>query len=600
MEENRNDPLTFIGFLLISIIIMFWYYSNQNIPAIVENDSQNIEKTISEDQLLEDQLLIDNKTKEIKEDDKYSFQQKKLVLENKKIYIEIDTKGANISMLNLKEFTNYNDDSLMLVDLDNSSFNISIPNNYNGTIDSKDIIFDSDIIERNKKVKLTGYISDKDFIEITYNLDNDSYMLDYQIKLNGFDTNSDQNDFFISWTKDSFRNSKSIDYENRYTALSYGFEDEKDSYLSATGSSDKVIDDVNWISYREHFFSSILMFENKVDKIQIFSENLASVEVLDKKYTKRFSTIIPIDTNNSSSDFRFYFGPTDYNTLKGYNLGIERSVPVGWGIFGWINTFIFFPLFSFLTKYFSYGISIIVLTIIVKILIAPITYKQYLSQAKMKVLKPEIEEINEKYKDDPMKKQQETMSLYTRSGANPMAGCLPALAQMPIFFALFVFFPAAFSLRQKSFLWADDLSSYDSILDLGFYIPLYGDHISLFPILASVAIFFYTKMTTGGQMMPSSQTGGVNMKLIMYMMPLMMLFFFNNYASGLSLYYFISNLLTIILMLLIKRFYIDDKKILREIEENKQKPVKAGGFRARLQKAMEEAEKQKRNNERRR
>ncbi len=600
MEENRNDPLTFIGFLLISIIIMFWYYSNQNIPAIVENDSQNIEKTISEDQLLEDQLLIDNKTKEIKEDDKYSFQQKKLVLENEKIYIEIDTKGANISMLNLKEFTNYNDDSLMLVDLDNSSFNISIPNSYNGTIDSKDIIFDSDIIERNKKVKLTGYISDKDFIEITYNLDNDSYMLDYQIKLNGFDTNSDQNDFFISWTKDSFRNSKSIDYENRYTALSYGFEDEKDSYLSATGSSDKVIDDVNWISYREHFFSSILMFENKLDKIQIFSENLASVEVLDKKYTKRFSTIIPIDTNNSSSDFRFYFGPTDYNTLKGYNLGIERSVPVGWGIFGWINTFIFFPLFSFLTKYFSYGISIIVLTIIVKILIAPITYKQYLSQAKMKVLKPEIEEINEKYKDDPMKKQQETMSLYTRSGANPMAGCLPALAQMPIFFALFVFFPAAFSLRQKSFLWADDLSSYDSILDLGFYIPLYGDHISLFPILASVAIFFYTKMTTGGQMMPSSQTGGVNMKLIMYMMPLMMLFFFNNYASGLSLYYFISNLLTIILMLLIKRFYIDDKKILREIEENKQKPVKAGGFRARLQKAMEEAEKQKRNNERRR
>ena len=595
MEENRNDPLTFIGFLLISIIIMFWYYSNQNIPAIVETDTEKIEKTISEDE-----LLIDNKPKEIKEDDSYNFQQKKLILENEKIYMEIDTKGANITMLKLKEFTNYNDDSLMLVDVDNSSFNISIPNNFNGSIDSKDIIFDYDVIERDKKVKLTGYISDKDFIEITYNLDNDSYMLDYQIKLNGFESYSNQNDFSISWIKDSFRNSKSLDYENRYTALSYGFEDEKDSYLTVTGSSDKVIDDVNWISYREHFFSSIMMFENKLDKIQIFSENLASIEELEKKYTKRFSAIIPIDINNSSLDFKFYFGPTDYNTLKDYNLGIERSVPVGWGIFGWINTFIFFPLFSFLTKYFSYGISIIVLTIIVKILISPITYKQYLSQAKMKVLKPEIEEINKKYKDDPMKRQQETMSLYTKSGANPMAGCLPAMAQMPIFLALFLFFPAAFSLRQKSFLWADDLSSYDSILDLGFYIPLYGDHISLFPILASVAIFFYTKMTTGGQMMPSSQTGGVNMKLIMYMMPLMMLFFFNNYASGLSLYYFISNLLTIILMLLIKRFYIDDKKILREIEENKQKPVKAGGFRARLQKAMEEAEKQKRNNERRR
>ena len=594
MEENRNDPLTFIGFLLISIIIMFWYYSNQSIPAIVENDAEIIENTISKDE-----LLIDNKPKEIKKENKYDFEQKKIVLENDKIYLEIDTKGANITLLNLKEYTNYNDESLMLVDLDNSSLNISLPDNQNSRIiDSKDIIFDSDILEENKKIKLTGYISDDDSIEIIYNLDNDSFMLDYQLKFNGFQTYQNQNDFYISWIKDSFRNSKSLDYENRYTALSYGFEDEKDSYLSITGSSDKIIDDVNWISYREHFFSSILMFEDKLDKIQIFSENLASIDELEKKYTKRFSTIIPIEINNSTSDFRFYFGPTDYDSLKEYNLGIENSVPVGWGIFGWINTFIFFPLFSFLTKYFSYGISIIVLTIIVKILIAPITYKQYLSQAKMKVLKPEIEEINEKYKDDPMKRQQETMSLYTRSGANPMAGCLPALAQMPIFFALFVFFPAAFSLRQKSFLWADDLSSYDSILDFGFYIPLYGDHISLFPILASVAIFFYTKMTTGGQMMPASQTGGVNMKLIMYLMPLMMLFFFNNYASGLSLYYFVSNLLTIMLMLLIKRFYIDDKKILREIEQNKQKPIKVGGFRARLQKAMEEAEKQKRNNER--
>ena len=594
MEENRNDPLTFIGFLLISIIIMFWYYSNQNIPAIVENDTEKIENTIAEDE-----LLIDNKPKEIKEEDKYNFQQKKLVLENDKMYLEIDTKGANITLLNLKGYTNYNDESLMLVDQDNSSLNISIPDNQNSrVIDTKDIIFDSDILQENKKIKFTGYISDDDIIEIIYNLDNDSFMLDYQVKFNGFETYQNQNDFYISWIKDSFRNSKSLDYENRYTALSYGFEDEKDSYLSIAGSSDKIIDDVNWISYREHFFSSILMFEDKLDKIQIFSENLASIDELEKKYTKRFSTIIPIEINNSNSDFIFYFGPTDYDALKEYNLGIENSVPVGWGIFGWINTFIFFPLFSFLTKYFSYGISIIVLTIIVKILIAPITYKQYLSQAKMKVLKPEIEEINEKYKDDPMKRQQETMSLYTRSGANPMAGCLPALAQMPIFFALFVFFPAAFSLRQKSFLWADDLSSYDSILDFGFYIPLYGDHISLFPILASVAIFFYTKMTTGGQMMPASQTGGVNMKLIMYLMPLMMLFFFNNYASGLSLYYFVSNLLTIILMLLIKRFYIDDKKILREIEQNKQKPIKVGGFRARLQKAMEEAEKQKRNKER--
>ena len=292
-----------------------------------------------------------------------------------------------------------------------------------------------------------------------------------------------------------------------------------------------------------------------------------------------------------------YFGPTDYETLKVYNLNLENSVQIGWGIFGWLNRFIFFPLFSFLTNYFSYGLSIILMTIIVKVAIAPLTYKSYESQVKMRVLKPELEVINEKFKDDPMKKQQETMNLYTRSGANPMSGCLPAFLQMPIFFALFVFFPAAFSLRGKSFLWADDLSSYDSILDFGFSIPLYGDHISLFPILASIAIFFYTKMTTGQQMMPASQTGGVNMKVIMYMMPIMMLFFFNNYASGLSLYYFISNILTIVLMLVIKNFIIDDTKILTQIEENKKKPLKVGGFRARLQKALEEAEKQKKRRE---
>ena len=230
MEENRNDPLTFIGFLLISIIIMFWYYSNQSIPAIVENDAEIIENTISEDE-----LLIDNKPKEIKKENKYDFEQKKIVLENDKIYLEIDTKGANITLLNLKEYTNYNDESLMLVDLDNSSLNISLPDNQNSRIiDSKDIIFDSDILEENKKIKLTGYISDDDSIEIIYNLDNDSFMLDYQLKFNGFETYQNQNDFYISWIKDSFRNSKSLDYENRYTALSYGFEDEKDSYLSIT------------------------------------------------------------------------------------------------------------------------------------------------------------------------------------------------------------------------------------------------------------------------------------------------------------------------------------------------------------------------------
>ena len=276
------------------------------------------------------------------------------------------------------------------------------------------------------------------------------------------------------WGRDSFRNSKSIDYENRYTALSYGFENNKDSYLSVAGSTNKVINNVNWVSFREHFFSSILILNNESNQVEISSEDLSGNDALDKKFTKRFLANIPLslDSNNQLS-FSMYYGPTDYETLKEYNLNLENSVPIGWGIFGWLNRFIFFPLFSFLTNYFSYGISIILMTIIVKVAISPLTYKSYLSQIKMKILKPELEIINEKFGDDPMKKQQETMNLYTKSGANPMSGCLPAFLQMPIFFALFTFFPVAFSLRQKSFLWADDLSSYDSILDLGFYIPLY-------------------------------------------------------------------------------------------------------------------------------
>ena len=324
------------------------------------------------------------------------------------------------------------------------------------------------------------------------------------------------------------------------------------------------------------------------------SINLASDESLDEKFTKSFETTypLPLVSGNLNTNLTFYLGPTDYKTLQNLDGDLETSIPMGWGIFGWINKFIFLPLFEFLSSFLSYGIAIIVMTLIVRLAMSPVTYKSYVSQIKMKLLRPDIEVINGKFKDDAVKRQQETMSLYSRAGANPMSGCIPALIQLPVFYALFSFFPVAFVLRDKSFLWADDLSSYDSVLELGFNIPFYGDHVSLFPILASIAIFFYTQMTTGQQTMPQ-QPGMPNMKIIMYLMPLMMLFFFNNYASGLSLYYFVSNLLTIILMLVIKNFIIDDNKIHAKIEENKKKPKKSGGFTERLQKAMEQAEKQK-------
>ena len=588
MEENRFDPLQFIGFLLISGILMFWFYDNQS-NMIESQEGINEESQI--EVVEQPSNNIDSNYDDYQDNDE--FNEEIIVLENSNILLEVSTKGAEIKKLLLKDFNNYNDDPLFLIDNNNSIFSYNIPVGRNSNINSQDLNYTAEIIDENSSVKLKAQIDSRSELELSFFLEDNSSIVDFELDIID-NTNSNYENVELIWGRDSFRNSKSIDYENRYTALSYGFENNKDSYLSVAGSTNKVIDNVNWVSFREHFFSSILILNNESNQVEISSEDLSGNDTLDKKFTKRFLANIPLnlDRNNQLS-FSMYFGPTDYETLKEYNLNLENSVPIGWGIFGWLNRFIFFPLFSFLTNYFSYGISIILMTIIVKVAISPLTYKSYLSQIKMKILKPELEVINEKFKDDPMKKQQETMNLYTKSGANPMSGCLPAFLQMPIFFALFTFFPVAFSLRQKSFLWADDLSSYDSILDLGFYIPLYGDHISLFPILASVAIFFYTKMTTGQQMMSPSQTGGVNMKVIMYMMPIMMLFFFNNYASGLSLYYFISNVLTIILMLVIKNFIIDDQKVLSEIEENKKKPLKVGGFRARLQKALEEAEKQK-------
>ena len=592
MEQNRFDPLQFIGFLLISVILMFWFYDNQS--NMIENQ-QDIAVEDVLDQVNDNSINLNSyeeNSNELNFDE--NFVEEVITLENDNILFEISTDGADINKLLLKKFINYNDEPLFLVNNNKSVFSYNIPNGRNSIINSGDLIYTAEIIRDKSIIKLTAEIDDKRSLELTYSLEEDSSIIDFDLKLNDFNNSLNSDGVELIWKRDSFRNSKSIDYENRYTALSYGFEDEKDSYLSVAGTKNKNINNVNWISFREHFFSSILILDNQSNDVEISSEDLASNETLNNIYTKRFSANVPLElTSNNTLSYSMYFGPTDYELLKDYNLNLENSVPIGWGIFGWLNRFVFFPLFSFLTNYFSYGIAIIIMTIIVKIAISPLTYKSYLSQIKMKILKPELQVINEKFKDDPMKKQQETMNLYTKSGANPMSGCLPALLQMPLFFALFTFFPVAFSLRQKSFLWADDLSSYDSILELGFYIPLYGDHVSLFPILASIAIFFYTKMTTGDQMMSASQTGGVNMKLIMYMMPLMMLFFFNNYASGLSLYYFISNVLTIILMLIIKNFIIDDNKILTEIEENKKKPVKVGGFRARLQKALEEAEKQK-------
>ncbi len=600
MEEKRFDPYQFIGFILIALILTWMLYQNnpENYPA-EKNKVTNVEPSENING------SIDNKTIENglinSSDDLANLFVKPSVdfeqIENQKIEIEISTKGANISKLRLKEFDDYKKTPLFLINEDNTDLNLQINLSDGRIVNTSEMYFipKKENRDDNQVLILKSQISENQFISFVYSLKKDSYFVDFNIKTQGISNIlSTKNLSKVIWKSDVFRNSKSIDYENRYTELTYGYDGDKVDYLSLSGDDEELVEEVRWVSYRQHFFSSIIVPATPFDKILMKSNDLAVEKSLKEKYTKSFESEFYIENTRGDLDssFKFYFGPSDYQTLKNLDGDLEASIPLGWGIFGWINRFVFLPLFGFLSSFLPHGISIIIMTIIVRLAMSPVTYKSYVSQIKMKVLRPEVEEIAAKYKNDAVKKQQETMSLYTRAGANPLSGCVPALIQLPVFYALFTFFPVAFVLRQKSFLWADDLSSYDSIYDLPFNIPFYGDHISLFPILASIAIFFYTKMTTGQQPMPQ-QPGMPNMKVIMYLMPLMMLFFFNNYSSGLSLYYFVSNLLTIILMLVIKNYIIDNEKILQKIEENKNKPRKPGGFAARLQKAMEEAEKQK-------
>ena len=605
MEERKFDPYQFIGFVLIALILTWMLYVNkleEGGTPVVEPENTEVTNQKKEEAppiQLNDSLRKFNlqSTFGIFSNwmtDKGASSQR---LENKNLLIEVNPKGGLLTLVRLKEYSDYLDQPLELVKENNNKFNVQSYTKDGRRLNTKDFYFSPKLTSENGKQKLSlkATIAPNQYLEFIYAINTENFLVDFSIQSSGIASLIDTSQAAVmSWETSAFRNSKSIDYEGRYTELTYGYEEDKIDYLSLSGSDEESPKQVRWVSFRQHFFSAILIPKKPVVQLTVTTDNLADRKSLEEVFTKKFGVEIPLVYQSGEFDiqFEYYFGVTDYKTLKSYDRDLESSIPLGWGIFGWLNRFIFLPLFEFLSSFLPHGIAIILMTIIVRLGMSPVTYKSYVSQIKMKVLRPEIEELNKKYKDNAVKRQQETMSLYNRAGANPMAGCIPALLQLPVFYALFTFFPVAFELRKKSFLWADDLSSYDSILDLGFNIPFYGDHVSLFPILASVAIFFYTQMTTGQHAMPQ-QPGMPNMKVVMYLMPLMMLFFFNNYASGLSLYYFVSNLLTIFLMLVIKNYIIDDEKIYAKIEENKKKPKKVGGFSARLQKAMEEAEKQK-------
>ena len=583
MEESRIDPYQIVGFLLL-IACAFYVFnmSPQPVENINENNSENqIESSSTVTAELNDNSLVLN------DNDTQIIQEEVFTLQNEDIVLKISNKGGGIIESTLKKYNDQDENPLKIYDNNQSLYITSSQKSF----DTSALMFQHSLTnnESGTELRLVHMLDDISSVEFVYFLPSKGYLFDFNVSSN----NLNVNDAKLNWNLKSFRNSRSPTYENRYTYLNYKNDDDIED-LSAY-SDDSEIGNAKWISYSQHFFNSFVIFNDVKKNIKFNSVNIDSDDD-DIKYLKLFETQVPLindSRNQINESLKLYIGPNDYYVLNESYEGISDSIWFGWGIFGWINENIFFPLYYYLSSFFSAGIAIIIMVILTRLVMSPVQYKMYLGQAKMRILKPEISAVSEKYKDDPMKRNQETMKIYNQAGANPLAGCLPALIQLPVFYALFCFFPVAFALRGESFLWADDLSSYDVIAELPFYIPFYGDHVSLFPITAAVAMFFYTKMS-GSQQMQPSQPGMPNMKFIMYVIPFTLLIFFNNFASGLSLYYTISNILTIIIMLTIKNFILDEKKILATIEEKKKQPSSENRFQRRLRKMqemMEEAEK---------
>lgn len=624
MEEKKIDLNSIIGFVLISGILLWMLYANTPsaeevkakekkeqvekqakqasvsktaTPATVVASTDSTQTAAAQAQLgsFGYSATLPSATDAVTE------------IKNDVLALKISNKGGYIvdaTVLGFDQFEKNSKKAVQLIKDKNASLDITLQTKDNRTLHTKDIYFEPKLTTEGENQILTLQLKagPDQFLEYRYVLKPNEYMLDFGIRSQGLEkVINTSKPLDLEWQLKSYRNEKSVSYENRYTEIVYEYEQGKDDYLNAAKDSEGEAEAVTYVAFKQHLFTSILLTDTPFKNVKFKSDNLVENEETDTIFTKNFTAHIPLEVKNGALNYNmnWYYGPSDYTILNDYDRNLDEIMPLGWGIFGWINRYIFIPVFGLISGLgLSFGIAIILFTVLVRIVMSPVTYKSYLSQAKMKVLRPEIAELNEKFKDNPMKKQQETMKLYSKAGVNPMAGCLPALLQMPIFYALFQFFPSMFDLRQKSFLWADDLSSYDSIYQLPFHIPFYGSHVSLFPILASIAIFFYMKMTTGDQVMSQpTQEGmpdmGKIMKIMIYVSPIMMLFFFNNYASGLSLYYFVSNSITIGIMLVIKNYIVKEDKIHAQIQENKTKEKKESKFQKKMRELMEQAEAQK-------
>ncbi len=619
------DKNTIIGFILIAALLFgFSMYSSKT----AENEAK--ERTESH---LKDSI----RSAEIKQSEPSSFIPKKdsvenffaqpqvdtlsaeqpqivnvpeqiITLENSKLKIDFSTKGAKMLRSQIKGHSDYKQDSLLVFDND-TKFYLLLKSKSGQMLRTADLDFTPIVSEADNSLTMHYAYSPTQYIDFIYQLPSDDYMVKFDVKVVGMEEylHRDYAEMFeFNWTQDLRRFEKSISNEQRYSRIYHKYVGgDVDELSESSNDKREATEPTKWVAFKNQFFATILIADDEFKNVLLDSKMLSSEEYLKSMDAGLFIPPVYDGAEKSMSvGFRYYMGPLHFSSLRSYDEGVteikqqldlDKLVPLGWSLFRWINQYLIIPLFNMLSSSgLSMGLVILLLTIIVKIVIAPLTYKSFMSSAKMRVLRPEIEEINEKYpkQEQAMEKQQAVMALYRKVGVNPMSGCVPMLLQMPILIALFSFFPNAIELRHQSFLWAEDLSTYDAIIEWGTAIPLIGTHLSLFCILMTITNIIYTKFNmemtnTGQQQMPG-------MKWMMYLMPLVFLFVLNDYPSGLTYYYFLSLLITILLTLGF-RYFVNEEKLLAKLQENKKKPKKKSGFMARLEEAQRIQQQQAKN-----
>jgi YidC/Oxa1 family membrane protein insertase len=602
------DRNSLLGLLLIGLILIGAVYLNQpdketlekmrnefvadslkKVKSEAKKSSANrfVDQKVDSSSINIDSISEISKNLQLKDfSNTSSLQDSVIILENELLKAKINLKGASINYVELKKFKTWDKKPVILFTSDTAVLNFVLPLK-NGNVNSSEINFSMFSFAKNLLV-LEAKTNDNNSIKIKYQLTNNSYLIKSSVELNGIDLiyNKEADKIKFNWAISANRQEKNIENERNNTTICYNYTNDGDTdidKINPLANEKLVIEGTSkWIAFKQQFFSAGLITENNINANANIETKISESDKNTKDLSANFD--IPFSqAKDKSINFSFYFGPNDFSTLKTVGNDFQKIIPLGWGIFGAVNKFIVIPVFKFLDDYnLNYGIVILLLTLVIKLLLFPFQYRSYLSQAKMRVLKPELDELNKQYEnEDAVKKQQAVMSLYKQAGVNPLGGCVPLLFQIPILFALFNFFPNAIELRQQSFLWAEDLSTYDSVLTLPFEIPFYGTHVSLFALLMTISTIIYTRM--------NNQLSGTNaqmpqLKWMMYLMPVIFLFVLNSYASGLNYYYFLANIITFGQQFAFQKL-VDDKKIHAQIQLNKLKPkaTKVSGFQQKLE-----------------